>query len=107
MAKIDVTRNVSKESYELGQGLAAFVGAVKEALADGWQAGTDIPTVISAAVTELIPSVQGLDQIDEEFAADKMATAEAMAMGALDIVKLFEKKEAPVDPNAQPATPSA
>ena len=37
MSKVTVAVECSKETLELGQGLADFLAALKVALADGWQ----------------------------------------------------------------------
>lgn len=79
MANIQVTLEASKELTELGQGLAKFLAAVKLATADGFQVGADLPPLISAAVAELVPAVQGVTLIGEE-AKDKKAFANAVAV---------------------------
>ncbi len=79
MATIQVTLEASKELSELGQGLAKFLAAVKLATADGFQVGADLPPLISAAVAELVPAVQGVTLIADE-AKDKKAFANAIAV---------------------------
>ena len=78
MATIQVTLEASKELSELGQGLAKFLAAVKLATANGFQAA-DLPPLISAAVAELVPAVQGVTLIADE-AKDKKAFANAIAV---------------------------
>ncbi len=79
MATIQVTLEASKELSDLGQGLAKFLAAVKLATADGFQVGADLPPLISAAVAELVPAVQGVTLIADE-AKDKKAFANAIAV---------------------------
>ena len=54
MSLIDVTSKVSKESYELGQGIVKFSASIKQALANGWQPGQDIPALLTAAMVDLV-----------------------------------------------------
>lgn len=83
MEKVKVELECSKETYELGKGLADFIGAVKAALADGWQLGTDIPVVISAALSTLVPAVDGVTKVKDELLEDKKAFINAaVATGA-------------------------
>jgi hypothetical protein len=83
MEKVKVELECSKETYELGKGLADFIGAVKTALADGWQLGTDVPVVISAALATLVPAVDGVMKVKDELAEDKKAFVNAaVATGA-------------------------
>jgi len=76
--KIEVT--CSKETYELGKGVAEFIGAIKVALADGWQLGNDMPVIISAALATLVPAVDGVTKVKEELAQDKKAFLNAASL---------------------------
>lgn len=64
--------HVSKETYELGQGIVGFVVSLKEALEDGFQVGDDVPELVQAALEHLVPALEGAGQIDDE-AKDDMA----------------------------------
>jgi hypothetical protein len=89
MAKLSVTLEVGKESYELGKGLADFIVAVKQALADGWQPGADLPALIGATVGNLVPALQGVDQIKGEWDSDKMAVANAAFVTGSTVIGAF------------------
>lgn len=93
MAKLDVTVQVSKEAYELGQGVVGIVAAVKKALDDGWDLSEDLPSIVTAAVAEVGPMVEGLDQLDDEFGADPGAFAKALGLGVADVADLFLAKD--------------
>lgn len=96
LQKIEV--EVSKESYETVQGLVAVLKSVKEAMADGWQVGEDLPKVLMVAVAQLA-AVEGIDKIDDEIKEDPAAFGKAMALGLADIYGIYKKEEpAPVDP---------
>lgn len=77
---------VSKELYEAGQGVAAFVKAMKGALADGWQAGHDLPIAMAAALEDLVPALNGINQVPAEVAEDKLAAAHAVALTLCDVL---------------------
>lgn len=89
MAKQMVSVEVSKEMYELGMGLAQVIDAVKQATADGWQPGTDIPAIVVQAIAIIPPALQGVDQIKNELAEDKAAFMNAVALPIADIIKKF------------------
>jgi hypothetical protein len=87
--KVEV--EVSKEAYELGLGLAKFHAVVKQAMADGWQTGTDIPPIIQSAIADLVPAMQGADQAGAEAKADKQQFANAIYLGLSPIAFSYIK----------------
>jgi hypothetical protein len=89
MAKIDVSVSVSKEAYELGQGVAGFVGALKVALENGWQTGEDLPAVVTAAISNLVPALEGVSKVGDELKEDKAAFAKALGLSTADIIGKF------------------
>lgn len=89
--KVKLEIEVSKECHELCLGLDKFVGALQVALADGWQLGTDMPLLLSAAFTDLVPAIQGVDQLGAEFAEDKKAAVKALQNGLAEIAFRFVK----------------
>lgn len=86
MAKVTVPVECSKETVEIGLGLAKFVGAVKAALADGWDPVMDTTAVIKAAIQDLVPAMKGFDAVKGELAEDKMAFANAVTVSGSAIV---------------------
>jgi len=81
---------VTKEAYELGQGLAKFVDTVKQAMADGFQAGQDVPPIISSAIADLVPALDGANKVGAE-SADKQAFANAIYLSLSPIAFSFVK----------------
>lgn len=81
----DVQVKVSKEAHELGEGLKKFVLSIKGALADGWQPGADIPVVLSAALADLVPAVQGVEKIKDETKEDLEAFVSALVLPAKEL----------------------
>ena len=86
MAVIDVPVRCAKETVELGQGLAAFVYELKKAVADGWNPLSDVPAVISAAITKLVPAMQGVDKVKDELAEDKASFVNAAVVAGAAVV---------------------
>ncbi len=89
----EVSVSVPKETYELAEGLANVTGAVKAALADGWDPLTDVPAVVMGALQHLAPAVQGVDKLDDEAKADPAGFSKALALGIADAVDKALKKE--------------
>jgi hypothetical protein len=92
MELVKVEVEVPKEAHELAQGIANVVAAVKVALADGWQAGTDLPILMTAALVELVPAVQGVEHLDDEAKAHPAAFSKALALGVADALEAALKK---------------
>lgn len=65
----EVTVKVTKETYEVFEGLAEVVKQAKLVGADGFQAVTDIPAVLLASLNKLSAAAAGLDALPEEIAA--------------------------------------
>jgi len=90
--KVSVEIEVSKEAYELGSGAARFIKAVKDALADGWETGQDLPLVVSALFAEMA-AIEGVDQLDDEYKEDPAAFAKAVMLGLSDIYGAVKPSE--------------
>lgn len=84
--KKEKTIEVSKEVSEVFEALTGIAKATKQALADGWQMGSDIPAIVMAAYAKLPPAIEGADKIKDEFAEDKKAFAKACTDGAIEVV---------------------
>lgn len=91
METIKVDIECSKELYELGKGLAVFVGAVKLALANGFQIGEDLPAIVTAAIANVIPAVDGVTKIGDEWKENKQATINAAMVTGSEIVGALTK----------------
>jgi hypothetical protein len=85
--KTSITVNVSKETYELGIGINKVVKAIKDAIEDGFQVGEDIPVIIAAAITELIPAIEGFELIPEELKADRQSFMNAVSLTTSELVE--------------------
>lgn len=87
MQTVKIEIELPKEAYELAKGLGAFAAVVKKALADGWQMGADVPVIVSAALTELVPALNGVDMIGEEAKADPVGMGQALIEGLRPVFK--------------------
>lgn len=77
MEKIKREVELPKESCELMEGAGDFIYALRLALRDGFQLGEDLPLIVAEAMAKLVPAVEGMDKIDDEFKEDKVAVANA------------------------------
>lgn len=91
---MDVQVQVEKEMHELMQALHGIVKATKQALADGFQPGMDIPQVVMAAVGVLPAAIQGLDSLPANAKANPVAFMNAAGLGASAIAGEFIKAQA-------------
>lgn len=87
METIKVEIELPKEAYELAKGLGAFGAAVKAALADGWQIGQDMPVIITAAVANVVPALEGASAVTDEAKLDPVGFGQALAEGLKPIFK--------------------
>lgn len=95
MSTVTVQVEVSKETYELGQGILAMIKAVIEANKDGWQMGADIPALAVAAFGQMT-AVEGIDQIPTEIEENPAAFGKALALTIADGYAALKKKDAEV-----------
>lgn len=91
MSVIQVQVSVSKEASELGDGLVKFVSDVKQALADGWQPGSDLPALLQATIADLVPAVQGVEKLGAEIVENEEAFVTAFMLSGKKIVYVFKK----------------
>jgi hypothetical protein len=92
MEKVKLALEAPKETYELLDRTANFVAAMRVALADGWQFGSDLPTLMSAAISDLIPALSGTEKISAEWSADPQGVLVAASVGGAKIVSSLLKK---------------
>lgn len=82
----------AKEAVELGEGVSKFVLALKKALEDGWQLDQDLPVIIQSAMADLIPSIEGMEEIGAE-TANTQAFVNAVYVGLHPIPFAFIAKK--------------
>jgi len=84
-----VSVNVSEATYDLGYGVANFVRATKNALDDGWQMGDDLPVVMTAALQHLVPAIQNIGDLSDEYQNEKAEFLAAVALSISGIAGSF------------------
>lgn len=89
MATVEKKVAVSKELSEVMDAVVGIVAATKEALADGFQPGADLPAVVAAAFAKLPAAVAGVESIAAELAEDRAAAFAAVNVGALELAALW------------------
>lgn len=90
LKKVEV--EVTREAHELGEAIAKIVLATKQALADGFQPGMDLPAVVMVAFNELPKAIDGLDKLDDEAKGSIKAFSLALALPVMDAVESLLKK---------------
>lgn len=90
--KIKKEIELSKETYELGQGLAMFVRSIKTATKDGFQYGDDLPDIINSAIRDIVPALDGVTSIGDEYSEDSEVFTQTVLMIGLMIVNEIRKK---------------
>lgn len=91
MSVIQVQVPVSKEANELGDGVVKFLGDVRKALSDGWQPAQDLPAFLQATIADLVPAIQGVENLGAESKENEEAFVTAFLLAGKKIVYVFKK----------------
>lgn len=83
---------VSEKAHDLGQALVSIVSVSKQALADGFQPGTDLPVVVLAAASQIVKVVEGIQSAGDELKEDQAAFIAALGLSAKDLAGVLLKK---------------
>ncbi len=92
MSKKVVQVEVSEKAYALGQALTELVKVSKQALADGFQAGQDVPVIVLAAASQVVKVVEGINAAGDELKEDQAAFIAALGLSAKDLAGVLLKK---------------
>ncbi len=84
---------VTKEVHEIGLAVKGVVEAYKIAVADGFQAGQDIPTILMASYSNLTLAIEGADQAAAEFKADPIKASLGALIPLSEAVVILSRKE--------------
>lgn len=84
--KKEISVSVESSGHDVMVGLAKIAKACKEALADGFQPGSDLPVIVMEAVKELPAVIAALPAIAPDLAEDKMAFIKGVNLGAYEVV---------------------
>jgi hypothetical protein len=89
MALKTIQVSVSENAYGVGEALVGLVGSAKQALADGFQPGQDIPTIAAQNFASLVAAVGELKDVSAELGEDKAAFMRAWANVGADLAAKF------------------
>lgn len=103
MSKITVSVEVEEKSYQVAEAIKGLIKSTKDALADGFQPGQDIPAIIGQNLSGLLVAVSDLSSLPGEAAEDTEAFMKAWGLAGLELAGLFLKKSQPVAPAVAPA----
>jgi hypothetical protein len=82
---------VQQSPHQVLSHCAKIVTACKAALADGFQAGQDLPVAITALVVELPGIIAAAPQLKPELLEDHMAFHKGVMVGAMEVVEALVK----------------
>jgi hypothetical protein len=82
----------AKEIVDIRVAIRNLVVNAKKALADGFQAGQDIPVVVMGSMADLLEALKGADQVDDAFKEELAASLNALAPLPGELVELLKKK---------------
>lgn len=90
--KKSVVVEVSESSYEIVAHMAKITKAIKETMADGFQAGSDLPVIVTSLISELPGIIAKCPEIKADVQADAVEFIKGANLAAYDFVEIFVKK---------------
>lgn len=97
MDYVDIQFKGAKETHEIGVAVKGVIAAYKQAVADGWQAGTDIPAILMASYGKLTDAIDGANKIGDEFKGEPVKAAMGMLVPLAQGVELLIEKDEPTE----------
>ena len=93
MATKEISVKVSEKGYALGEGLKKLIEAIKISQDDGFQAGQDLPVILTAATAELVPVLPNIQDIAKEPEEDLEAFVTGLMIPVKEIGFIWYKKK--------------
>lgn len=87
MEYVVVSQKLPKQSVALAQGVTKFLLALDQALKDGFQVGQDVPTIVSAAIADIVPVLGSASGLPAEAAADPIGVGQAFESAGTDFAR--------------------
>jgi hypothetical protein len=87
MPKKEVSVEVESSGYELMQAFAEVSVAYKQALADGFQPGQDLPGMVTVALAKIPGILADLSAIPADIAESKVGFLKGVNLGAYDLAE--------------------
>lgn len=92
MELVEKVVKLPKASADLASALSKIALAAKKSQEDGWQAGQDLPAILSASVVALMPVIAEVLSLPEEAKLSPIGMAEAFAVEGLELAKVLVEK---------------
>jgi hypothetical protein len=89
MEMVNVTVSVPKGTMEMCDSIANVAIVTKNALKDGFQAGQDLPVIVTSAIAVLPGIMSGAKVLGEEFKANKAAFVMAWLLAGEKVFESF------------------
>lgn len=91
MELVKIETEGTKEVHEIGLAVKGVIEAYKQATADGWQLGQDIPAILMASYQKLTTAIDGADKADDEFSAEPAKASIGALIPLIEGVELLRK----------------
>lgn len=93
MEIVKVETEVTKEVHELGLAVKGVIKAYKDATADGWQSGTDIPAILMASFQKLSVAIEGVEKVGGEFKEEPLKAALGVLLPVAEGIEMLIRKD--------------
>lgn len=91
----DKTVKVTKEADEMAESIVSLVESSKKHVADGFQAGTDLPVILMENMQSMLVGIDGMEKMGAESKEQLIPFITAWNLAGLKIAELFLKKDEP------------
>lgn len=89
-----IQTEVMDSGFEVLEHSGKIIKAMKDAMADGWQTGADLPVAVTALISEMPGIITNAMNIGADASAEPVLFAKGATIAALDIVDMFIPKKA-------------
>ena len=93
METVEVKFDAPKETHEMGKAINGLMKNYKQAVADGFQVGQDIPAILMGSFNDLMAAIDGIDKIDDEFKKEPIKAAMGALVPLADAIGELVKKD--------------
>lgn len=93
MPNVDKTVQVSDKAEAIMKGFVTLVAVSKQALADGFQLGQDVPAIVTQSAADVLAAVTAAQEVAADWAADQAGVEKAFALGLVDLKEAILPKK--------------
>ncbi len=93
MPNVEKVVQVSDKAEAVMKGLVTLVAVSKQAIADGFQLGQDVPLIVTQSAADVIAAVSASQEVGADWAADQAGVEKALALGLVDLKEAILPKK--------------